>query len=616
MVDNAARAYHAERLAFRVLKQTARPRAQSFLRAYAPEITEEAGCIVDEAVKKAEVKLLGWSDEEANQALAQASLGFEHGGHDMQEKTSDRYLLHLAAWLDAMEELNFDCSAEESKAQHHPPKIERITRETVLGHPLLAPRLAEIYDKARARNPTLPAKFEKFVNDTLDGERGSQLIARGRVKWQKALTDGLSEARAKAWQRSARKHDKDRVKEMAGEWIVEEPPWWTHFQRPCWRIAMRLRYGLEVNPAIGLNLAKRCLCQKLDGSFCLEILDVCGYHAQTCKVEGSLIHRHDTVRDGLIPELKRYVTSVKTEQFIYELAQFNPDTGTTTEARMDIIAEMPELRAMLDVRVFLPANPTAANCKWKSTRANETEKHDRYVTHADGRRCSNMKLYAAVVNTYGKVGQEFVDFCAVIDNSSRGKGRGRNLTNLLSLLGVYANAEQVLLTHAPSMKRAQRGDVKAAIAAKEAQEAAAATAKAAKVAQAAAAAQLKVPSKVRKGLDIRGDVYTDAGAKKVWCLKCKKGINYSGWSTHCSEHHPVQSSDVDKLGKVDDDDDGVRKDDDTGQLKCSDAGLLCAGISDAVSTQKEAKAAAPGRRQKATSGDKGAKKARVAPKGK
>ena len=31
---------------------------------------------------------------------------------------------------------------------------------------------------------------------------------------------------------------------------------------------------------------------------------------------------------------------------------------------------------------------------------------------------------------------------------------------------------------------------------------------------------------------------------------------------------------------------------------------------------KEAKAAAPGRRQKATSGDKGAKKARVAPKGK
>ena len=30
----------------------------------------------------------------------------------MQEKTSDRYLLHLAAWLDAMEEPGLDSSAE------------------------------------------------------------------------------------------------------------------------------------------------------------------------------------------------------------------------------------------------------------------------------------------------------------------------------------------------------------------------------------------------------------------------------------------------------------------------------------------------------------------------
>ena len=105
----------------------------------------------------------------------------------------------------------------------------------------------------------------------------------------------------------------------------------------------------------------------------------------------------------------------------------------------------------------------------------------------------------------------------------------------------------------------------------------------------------------------------------MWCLKWNQGANYGGWSAHCSKHHPLQGSDVDELGKVDDeDDDGERKDDDTGQPKGSDAGLLRAGISDAVSTQKEAKAAAPGRR-KATSGDKGAqkaKKARVAPKGK
>ena len=102
----------------------------------------------------------------------------------------------------------------------------------------------------------------------------------------------------------------------------------------------------------------------------MQILDVCGYHAQTCKVEGALIHRHDTVRDGLIPELKPYVTSVKIEQLVYQLAQFNEERGTTTEARMDIIAEMPGLRAMLDIRVFLPHNPTTVSSGWRSTRAN------------------------------------------------------------------------------------------------------------------------------------------------------------------------------------------------------------------------------------------------------
>ena len=42
------------------------------------------------------------------------------------------------------------------------------------------------------------------------------------------------------------------------------------------------------------------------------------------------------------------MSHLKTDQFIYELSQLNDDTGTTTEARMGIIPEMPELRAMLD----------------------------------------------------------------------------------------------------------------------------------------------------------------------------------------------------------------------------------------------------------------------------
>ena len=128
---------------------------------------------------------------------------------------------------------------------------------------------------------------------------------------------------------------------------------------------------------------------------------------------------------------------------------------------MDIVAESPMLRAMLDVRCYL----AALKRQWRSARAHEIEKHQRYVTHTDGRRCTNLTLYAAVVNTYGYVGQEFRDFCASIDR----KGHGKRLMTLFSLLGVYANAEQVLLAYTPSQSRAQREDVLAAIAAKEAE---------------------------------------------------------------------------------------------------------------------------------------------------
>ena len=81
-------------------------------------------------------------------------------------------------------------------------------------------------------------------------------------------------------------------------------------------------------------------------------------------------------------------TSVKIEQFVYELAQLDDKTGETTEARMDIVAETSSLRAMLDIRCFVSTLASG----WRSTRAHELEKHRRYVTHQDGRRCTNMQL--------------------------------------------------------------------------------------------------------------------------------------------------------------------------------------------------------------------------------
>ena len=84
-----------------------------------------------------------------------------------------------------------------------------------------------------------------------------------------------------------------------------------------------------------------------------------------------------------------------------------------------------------------------------------------------------MKLFAAVVNTYGCIGSEFKDFCAAIEADKRGSARGRSLGLTLSLLGVYANAEKVLQIHTPPYQRAQKQEVLSAIAEKDAALAAA-----------------------------------------------------------------------------------------------------------------------------------------------
>ena len=147
-----------------------------------------------------------------------------------------------------------------------------------------------------------------------------------------------------------------------------------------------------------------------------------------------------------------------------------------------------------------------------------------------------MKLYAAVVNTYGKVGKEFVDFASVIDNTTRGKGRGKERICLLSMLGVYANPEKVLLAQAPSPQRAQRGDVLAAIAAKDGEAAAVVP----QVANRATVRQKKERSKTQKCPQFRGVIIVKNGQKWICCTGCNPHteVSYAGWSQHCLKHHP------------------------------------------------------------------------------
>ena len=83
------------------------------------------------------------------------------------------------------------------------------------------------------------------------------------------------------------------------------------------------------------------------------------------------------------------------------------------------------------------------------------------------------------------------------------------------------------------------------------------------------------------------------------CIRDRKYENYTGWSNHCAEKHPVDGPAIEK-------DEGADR-----------PGRRAAGAGGAASRKREAKNAAPGRRQKAPSEDKGtqkSKKASVAPK--
>ena len=132
----------------------------------------------------------------------------------------------------------------------------------------------------------------------------------------------------------------------------------------------------------------------------------------------------------------------------------------------------------------------------------------------------------------------------MIDGNSRGANRGRSLVKLLSLLGVYANAEKVLLAHAPSKKRSQREDVIAAIAAKDAAAAAPAAAPIRENQRPVAAQHgKKVNRTAKKRPDLKEPVQPAAGgaATHFRYKECEftkfTPVFHKNWARHCNDYH-------------------------------------------------------------------------------
>ena len=116
-----------------------------------------------------------------------------------------------------------------------------------------------------------------------------------------------------------------------------------------------------------------------------------------------------------------------------------------------------------------------------------------------------------------------------------------------------------------ALKRAQRGDDVAAIAAKDAQAAANAAQEAnAKAADSRDNATQKTHPKASKCPEFRGDISYKDGQKLVHCKGCKQNSSYAGWADHCGKHHATVQYCIPQHSKMNGEanaDDGDKDDD-------------------------------------------------------
>ena len=406
---------------------------------------------------------------------------------------------------------------------------------------VFAQRMQQLYLDVRKLNESLPDSLEVLSKQVLANNSFLKKSKNGkRVLWKRALEDGMRKNKFNAWLKQASTEQRERVEEMKGNWIFQEPPPNRCFSRKTWLVAMRFRYGLDVGPVFRPRKASSvCVSQKCGGGgrdsvknvgCCAKTLDSKGRHAVTCNVGGKIIHRHDSIVSRLGDLLKRFVISVSQEVFVHELEQVCPETGSWTEAKLDLDVATRQGRFLLDVSVFHPFQKGTKE-KFKHVHLSEREqkKYERYPLYRDGQRVTDAALVPIILNTYGGVGTKAVEFLyAVAGNEAK------RIIDEISMLAVLLSAEMILLSHAPS-------NLPNLFPAKQGVEPAA-------EALPPLAASAQSADELERGKDengfLRPDLRGEIQGAKVQCLGCSteskqifRTAPLSNWNLHCQRMH-------------------------------------------------------------------------------
>ena len=443
----------------------------------------------DAALELAAKSILGWSDAEAQQvwrqshlassatwrgasaefrgsstSLAAISFGIAHAnvhadiGVDMGRFEPVHAQVHLAAWLRGIDTglviSNINTHDLGRLAQVHKSALRLLYAKCRSTDPTLPPNLTALLTRAHTQS-----EFHVSKVGTVDGG----------VRWQALLLDSWWTKQFAAWWNQASGTAKCRALASRGRWVYSEPPMLQvgyakvtpSYERVTWRIAMRIRVGLDPRPALAeFNYPDVFFreCQNVyktgakAGDRCGTAHDADGRHALGCKVGGEVLGDHDMLRDLYVAAARPLYTSVRTEQYIHALVKPKPD-GSMQEARMDVVARSAVSgTTLIDFRLSIP--PRTAS---EGLLRHEELKYARYPVHVDGTRVTNAIFLPGVVSALGGVGPHLREYLANLEAEGRVNGRrsfaSMSLVDFVSCHAVYLCAERVRNAFAADARR-------------------------------------------------------------------------------------------------------------------------------------------------------------------
>ena len=422
-----------------------------FTRVSRPELVKDAAQKFDKVLWRAAGALIGLSEEEAQKSRQQAARRPKDGGLGLQSEERRRAFAYLGSWLDVAEVLSFerDIFAE---ARDSSSPVGR--------------RLRQVYDAcAQANAERLPPSLSGFLAevDPANVERKYRRVE-GSIRWQALLMRGKDEADARQWLRQAPKETKMRLQEMGGAWVFAPDVQGCLLAGRAWKVAMRLRFGLSVRPALpeGSEGQRSCQIVNKKGERCKSRLDDEGHHACACSKAGQQSSRHAVVVRELVKAVQRRGVWAREEQWVDELTERTlerDDDGEirvqTKEARLDLVVRDGAQLWWVDFSCFHPligSGPRigARTGKW-SLASREGLKHKKYAVRKGGRReVPNGQLVPIVANSYGAIGGVGRGFLSMLQHKAILLGRDcarERLQPFVESLVVYLTAQNVIAAY-------------------------------------------------------------------------------------------------------------------------------------------------------------------------